>query len=63
MEVDERLETLCEEFTDLEEPEKDYILGISQSLAHSIGTMPPPSVAGVERAMSEYRGLIKENLA
>jgi len=62
MKIDERLETLCEQFTDLEEPEKDYILGVSQTLAHSIkGTMPVPVTA--ERAMAEYRGLIKENLA
>ena len=36
METDERLETLCEEFTDLEEPEKDYLLGVTQALAHFV---------------------------
>ena len=29
MEADDRLEMLCEEFSDLEESEKDYILGVS----------------------------------
>ena len=63
MEIDERLETLCEQFAGLEEPEKDYILGVSQTLAHSIkGTVPAPAVR-VERAMSEYTGVIKESLA
>jgi len=62
MEIDERLETLCDQFADLEEPEKDYILGVSQTLAHSIKTtMSPPVTA--ERVISEYTGLIKENLA
>jgi hypothetical protein len=62
MKIDERLETLCEEFTNLEEPEKDYILGVSLTLAHSVkGTKPPP-IAGVKRAMSEYKGSVKENL-
>jgi hypothetical protein len=62
MEIDERLETLCEQFAGLEEPEKDYILGVSQTLAHSIkGTMPPPVT--VERVMPEYKGSIKEHLA
>ncbi|MDR0444388.1 MAG: hypothetical protein LBH44_13385 [Treponema sp.] len=43
MEIDERLEILCEEFAELEEAEKDYILGVSQGLAHSVsqGAMPP----------------------
>jgi hypothetical protein len=60
--TDERLETLCEQFAGLEEPEKDYILGVSQTLAHSIkGTMPVP--VGVEWAMTEYKGSRKENLA
>ena len=36
METDERLDILCEEFADLEEPEKDYILKISLVLASSI---------------------------
>jgi len=36
METDERLETLCEEFADLEEAEKDYILGISSALAFTV---------------------------
>jgi len=62
MKIDEQLETLCDQFAELEEPEKDYILGVSQTLAHSIkGAIPPP--AGIERAMSEYQGLIKETLA
>jgi len=62
MEIDERLETLCNQFADLEEPEKDYILGVSQALAHSVkGTMPVPVT--VERVMPEYKGLIKESLA
>jgi hypothetical protein len=34
--IDERLETLCEEFTELEEPEKDYLLDITQALAHFV---------------------------
>jgi len=63
MEIDERLETLCKKFTDLEESEKDYILGVSQTLAHSIkGTMLPP-VTGIKQALSEYKGSIKEHLA
>jgi hypothetical protein len=36
MKTDERLETLCKEFSDLEEPEKDYILGVSEALSHSV---------------------------
>jgi len=32
------LETLCEEFADLEEAEKDYILGISGALAFAVST-------------------------
>jgi len=36
MERDKRLEILCEEFTDLEEAEKDYILGISGALAFAV---------------------------
>jgi len=36
VETDERLEILCEEFIDLEEPEKDYLLGITQVLAHFV---------------------------
>jgi hypothetical protein len=36
MKTDERLETLCKEFEDLEEPEKDYILGVSEALSHSV---------------------------
>ena len=63
METDERLETLCEEFVDLEEPEKDYILGVSQTLAHSIKGIVPAPVAGTERTMSEYKGSPKEYLA
>jgi len=63
MKTDERLETLCEEFTDLEEPEKDYILGVSQTLAHSIKGIVPVPVAGIERTMSEYKGSTKEYLA
>jgi len=60
MKTDERLETLCVEFTNLKEPEKDYILGISQTLAQSVkGTKPAPD--WVERAMSEYKGSVKEN--
>ncbi|MCL1932132.1 MAG: hypothetical protein FWF55_09985 [Treponema sp.] len=60
MEIDKRLETLCEQFEGLKEPEKDYILGISQTLAQSVkGTKPSP--AWVERAMSEYKDSVKEN--
>jgi hypothetical protein len=60
MKIDERLETLCEQFAGLEEPEKDYILGVSQTLAHSIkGTMPPPVT--VERVIPEYEGLSEED--
>ena len=60
MEIDERLETLCDQFAGLKETEKDYILGVSQTLAHSIkGTKPAP--AWVERVMSEYKSAIKEN--
>ena len=36
METDERLETLCEEFTELDEPEKDYLLDVTQALAHFV---------------------------
>jgi len=36
VEMDERIETLCEEFTELEEPEKDYLLDITQALAHFV---------------------------
>jgi hypothetical protein len=36
MKVDEQLETLCKEFAGLEEPEKDYILGVSEALSHSV---------------------------
>jgi len=62
VETDEQLETLCDRFAELEEPEKDYILGVSQTLAHSIkGAMPVP-IMGVKRAISEYKGSIKENL-
>jgi len=60
MKTDERLQTLCDQFADLEEPEKDYILGVSQTLAHSIkGAMAAPVT--VERVMAGYEGLIKES--
>jgi len=60
MEIDERLETLCDQFAGLKEPEKDYILEISQTLVHSVkNTKPAP--AWVERAMSEYKGSKKEH--
>jgi len=60
MKTDEQLETLCEQFAGLKETEKDYILGVSQTLAHSVkNTKPAP--AWVERAMSEYKGLVKGN--
>jgi hypothetical protein len=60
MEIDERLETLCEQFAGLKETEKDYILEVSQTLAQSVkGTKPAP--AWVERVMSEYKGVIKES--
>ena len=36
MKIDEHLNALCREFINLEEVEKDYILGISQALAHSV---------------------------
>jgi len=36
METDKRLEILCEEFADLDEAEKDYILGISSALAFTV---------------------------
>ena len=36
MKADERLETLCEEFTKLNEGEKDKILEFSQTLAQSV---------------------------
>ena len=36
METDKRLEALCEKFTDMEEAEKDYILGISRALAFTV---------------------------
>jgi len=36
MGTDKRLEILCEEFSGLEEGEKDYILEISQGLIESI---------------------------
>jgi hypothetical protein len=35
MKADKRLETLCEEFTELDESEKDTILEFSKGLAHS----------------------------
>ena len=60
MKIDERLETLCEQFAGLKEAEKDYILGVSQTLAHTVkNTKPAP--AWVEQVMSEYKGSIKEN--
>ena len=50
MKIDERLNTLCREFIDLDEAEKDYILGISQALAHSIsiGTTPLPAAGTIK---------------
>jgi len=36
MEIDEYLVTFCKKFADLEEPEKDYILDVSQALVHLI---------------------------
>jgi len=36
MKADERLEALCEEFTKLDEGEKDKILEFSQTLAQSV---------------------------
>ena len=60
MKIDERLETLCDQFAGLEEPEKDYILEVSQNLVHSVkNTKQAP--AWVERAMSEYKDSVKEN--
>jgi len=59
--TDERLETLCEEFSNLEEPEKDYILGVSQTLAHSIKSKMP--IAGIKQSLSKYAASMKENLA
>jgi hypothetical protein len=52
MKTDERLETLCKEFTALEEPEKDYILGVSETLAHSVFEEDPMflPVTGVHEA-------------
>jgi len=62
MKKDERMETLCEEFSGLEESEKDYILGVSQTLAHSNkGTKPVP-IAELMRAIPEYKSSMKENL-
>jgi len=63
MKTDERLETLCEQFADLEEAEKDYILGISQTLAHSLKDTMPLPITVAERAIPEYRGPTKEKLA
>jgi hypothetical protein len=50
MKTDERLKTLCEEFSSLEEAEKDYILGVSQALIHSvsIGTTPLPVTGAIQ---------------
>jgi len=62
MKTDERLETLCEQFADLEEPEKDYILGISQTLAHSLKDTMPLPIAVAERSVPEYTGGKKEKL-
>jgi len=36
MKSDNRLKSLCEEFTGLDETEKDYILGVSQALTLSV---------------------------
>ena len=40
MDADERLETLCEEFSSLEESEKDSILELSQVLIYSFSVKP-----------------------
>jgi hypothetical protein len=50
MKTDKRLKTLCEEFTSLEEAEKDYILGVSQALIDSIFIGTPLSVTGTIQA-------------
>ena len=56
--TDKPLEILCDKFTELKEPEKDYILGIAQALAQLFfvvnrkkykGIMPS-STAGVNIA-------------
>jgi hypothetical protein len=36
MEIDDQVVTLCEEFADLKEPEKDYILEVSHALARLV---------------------------
>ena len=46
METDKRLEALCEKFTDLEEVEKDYILGISRALAFTVSVQNSNSCKG-----------------
>ena len=61
MKIDERLKTLCEEFANLEEAEKDYILGVSQVLAHSVSVKDgnthkggmPLSGAGINQTENE----------
>jgi hypothetical protein len=40
MEQDERLETLCREFSTLAEDEKDYILGVSHALSSAMSIQP-----------------------
>jgi hypothetical protein len=56
MKIDKRLKTLCEEFAGLEEAEKDYILGVSQTLAYSVfekGTAP--SLTGAIQAANFWK--------
>jgi hypothetical protein len=50
MKIDKRLKTLCEEFAGLEEAEKDYILGVSQTLLDSVftGTTPLPVTGTIQ---------------
>ena len=56
METDERLEILCEEFAALPEPEKDYILGVSQALAHSVVVRNGNTHKGTRSQTSTYKG-------
>jgi hypothetical protein len=63
MKIDERLKTLCKEFSGLEEAEKDYILGISQVLAHSVaekGIKPVP-VTGIYEVNCSNRNIYVQN--
>jgi hypothetical protein len=54
MEQDERLETLCREFSTLEEDEKDYILGVSHALSSAVSIQQKqPESVGDEKPVDQ----------